>query len=134
MNEPDKNLTDLFKIEEPKQKELIVIPESDSVDVISELTNKDTKYVRDNLIHIIETGQNALSNLSLLAKASEDAEVYNSLTKMMKTMSDVNKDLLAVHKEEKLTNKADSSPKIVNNQLFVGTTSDLYKKLKDKIE
>jgi len=132
--EPDKNLVDLFKIEEPKERSLTVLPESDSVSVISELTNKDTKYVRDNFLQIIETGQNALNQLSSLAKAAENPEVYDSLTKMMKTMAEVNKDLLSIHKEDKLSNKPDSSPQVVNNQLFVGTTSDLYHKLKDKLE
>jgi hypothetical protein len=129
---PNKELVDLFKIEEPK-KNLVVLPESDSVSVIAELTNSDTKYVRDNFLQIIETGQTALSSLASLAKAAEDPEVYDSLTKMMKTMAEVNKDLLSIHKEAKSSSNT-SHPQVVNNQLFVGTTSDLYSKLKGKLE
>ena len=51
--EPNKELVDLFKIEEPK-KNLVVLPESDSVSVIAELTNSDTKYVRDNFKSLID--------------------------------------------------------------------------------
>ena len=51
---------------------------------------------------------------------------------MMKTIVDANKDLLDIHKSvKKLKEDTDSAPKNVTNALFVGSTSDLMKAIKD---
>lgn len=89
----------------------------------------DTKYVRQNFYDLIEKGHGAIDELLAVADQSQHPRAYEVLANMIKTMGDMNNDLLAMHeRKQKLTGKTPEEKKeTVNNNLFVGSTSELLK-------
>lgn len=86
----------------------------------------DTKYVRQNMYDLIEKGHSAIDELLAVADQSQHPRAYEVLANMLKTMGDMNKDLLDMHeKKQKLTGEKPDKPDTVNNNLYVGSTSEL---------
>ena len=93
---------------------------------------RDFKYARQNFIDIIEKGSQALEELMDVAVQSQHPRAYEVLATTMKTLIDANKDL--VEMSRKNSPEKDQEPtgnKSVTNNLFVGSTSDLQKILRD---
>ena len=114
--------TDLVEVEKENKK----------VDVPDVIDN-DYKYARENLYGVIEKSTDALDNLIDLAKASEHPRAFEVVAQLTKTLVDANKDLLDIQK--KVKDLEDESTKttnnnVTNNALFVGSTSELSKLLK----
>ena len=107
----------------------IITPVSD--DILSD----DFTHSRDNLRALLATGQKALEQALLVAQASEHPRAFEVVGNLMKQMADVNQQLLDIHNQkqkiEAPSKKDSSSSKTVNNNLFVGTTADLNKLIKD---
>jgi len=90
----------------------------------------DTKYVRQNLYDLIEKGHRSVDELLAVADQSQHPRAYEVLSTMIKTLGDMNKDLLDMHeKKQKLLGQKAEVPDTVNNNLYVGSTSDLLKLL-----
>ena len=100
----------------------------------------DSSYAQDNIRTLIETGLPTLQNLIRIANDSQHPRAYEVVTQLLKTISDLNKDLMDIHKKEADITKASpadaataasvawhnaSSPIHVKNAVFVGTTKDL---------
>lgn len=97
-------------------------------------TDDDLKYVRKNLYDLIEKGHGAIDELLNIADQSQHPRSYEVLSGLVKTMVETNKELVNLHHEkQKLQGKPEQpvSSKTVNNNLFVGSTSDLLKIIKD---
>lgn len=95
----------------------------------------DYDYARKNLYDVIEKGNVALEDIIDIAKQSESARAYEVATTLIKTMVEANKDLLALAKAKKELDRVDNpqeQSKTVNNNLFVGSSAELLKMLKDK--
>jgi hypothetical protein len=105
---------------ENKQK-----PEDKQVDA-------DLKFVRDNLYDLITSGHSAIDQMMSIADQSQHPRAYEVLANMIKTMVDTNKDLLDMHEKKKKLQGDDKKEesKTVNNNLFVGSTNDILKLLK----
>ena len=88
----------------------------------------DYIQVRKNLYELIDTGKDAVANILDVAKAGDSPRAYEVVSQMLKTVADMNKDVLEVHdkvkkiKEDKynLTQK-----NTTNNTIYVGSTSEL---------
>lgn len=96
--------------------------------------DKDYNYARDNFYNVIEKGTRALEDLLDVATQSQHPRAYEVIATTIKTLIDANKDLvdLSLKKQQADIGDPMSAPnKIVNNTLFVGTTSDLQKILRD---
>lgn len=96
--------------------------------------DKDYNYARDNFYNVIEKGTRALEDLLDVATQSQHPRAYEVIATTIKTLIDANKDLVELSMKKQQAETADpmSAPnKIVNNTLFVGTTSDLQKILRD---
>lgn len=90
----------------------------------------DSKYVRQNLYDLIEKGHRSVDELLAVADQSQHPRAYEVLANMIKTLGDMNKDLLDMHeKKQKLLGQKADVPDTVNNNLYVGSTSDLLKLL-----
>lgn len=88
----------------------------------------DAKYVRQNMYDLLEKGHSAIDELLAVADQSQHPRAYEVLATMIKTMGDINKDLLDSHeKKQKLTGERAEKPETVNNNLYVGSTSELLK-------
>ena len=106
------------------------LPVSHSKATVAENSNldDDLKYVRQNLYDLIEKGHRSVDELLNVADQSQHPRAYEVLANMLKTMGDMNKDLIDMHKKKKeLTGEAPIGPETVNNNLYVGSTSDLLK-------
>jgi hypothetical protein len=94
----------------------------------------DYEYTRNNLKAIIEKGSEALDGILELAKESEHPRAYEVVGQIIKNVADVNRQLIDLQKDIKGLKKADSGPKNVTNALFIGSTHDLQKLLKGKLD
>jgi len=94
---------------------------------------KDYEYTRGNLYSIIEKGQEAINGILELAQESEMPRAYEVAGQLIKSVSDATDKLMDLQKKLKDVNKEDESkgPTTVNNALFVGSTADLQKMLKN---
>lgn len=100
---------------------------------VVELQNLDSDYefARDNLIRVIEKGNLALDGILNVADMSQHPRGYEVVATLIKTMADANKDLLELSKRKKDLSGNTNTPKTINNNLFVGSTAELQKLLKD---
>lgn len=94
--------------------------------------NNDYEYARRNLYDVIEKGSSALEDIMDVAKQSESPRAYEVVTNLIKTMVDANKDLLQLAKTKKeLETKEPEAAKVTNNNLFVGSSAELLKMIKN---
>jgi|TARA_R110000796_G_scaffold65186_16_gene150811 hypothetical protein len=91
---------------------------------------RDFKYARQNFIDIIEKGSRALEELMDVAVQSQHPRAYEVLATTMKTLIDANKDLVEMSRKNNPEPEAKPTGKVTNN-LFVGSTNDLQKILRD---
>jgi hypothetical protein len=95
----------------------------------------DFEQARANIHETIQTGQDALFKLSLIAESSQHPRAYEVLAKLIDTLLNANKDLLNLQTKIREINSADTplndKAKTINNNLFVGSTAELQKVLKE---
>ena len=115
-------------IEETKE----IVPLEKPIIVNDEVMD-DYYYARENLKEIISSAQQSIADLSTIASTSESPRAYEVLSTMMKTIVDANKDLLELQKSVKKLKEEDKkdNPQNVTNALYVGSTGDLMKLIKD---
>ena len=112
------------EIIESKPKRQEIIQETSNVD-------RDYKYARENFISIIENGTRALEDLLDVATQSQHPRAYEVLAATMKTLIDANKDLVELSRKQKEMDTPKQPDSKVTNNLFVGSTADLQKVLKE---
>lgn len=97
---------------------------------------KDYDYTRGNLYSIIEKGQEAINSILELAQDSEMPRAYEVAGQLIKNVSDATDKLMDLQKKVKDLEKEEEvkGPTTVNNALFVGSTADLQKMLKNVSE
>ena len=92
----------------------------------------DYEYARGNMIAVIEKGQEALSGILDVAGMSQHPRSYEVVATLVKAVADANKDLVELSKKRKDLEKVENGgPQTVNNNLYLGSTADLLKLLKD---
>lgn len=97
----------------------------------NEQFDADFEFARGNLIAIIGKGQEALSGIVDLAGMSQHPRSYEVVATLVKAMADANKDLLELQKRKRdLTGVSPAGPTTVNNNLFVGSTTELQQLIK----
>ena len=96
---------------------------------------KDYEYTRGNLYSIIEKGQEALNGVLELAQESDQPRAYEVAGQLIKNVSDATDKLLDLQKKLKdlEEDKVQKGPTTVNNALFVGSTAELSKMLKNQL-
>ena len=95
----------------------------------------DYRYARENIYNIIERGQEAIEDLLQDARDSGNARMFEVIGQLIKTVGEQNQNLVNVHKQVKdITQETNAVPNNVTNALFVGSTAELQKMLKDKKE
>ena len=91
----------------------------------------DYKYSRENLYNLVERGQDAIEGILEIARESQHPRVYEVAGQLIKTTGEVTEKLLDLQKKMKDLEKDEIKPETVNNTLFVGSTAELQKLLKD---
>lgn len=97
---------------------------------------KDYEYTRGNLYSIIEKGQEAINGILELAQESEMPRAYEVAGQLIKNVADATDKLMDLQKKLKdiEEEKNTKGPTNVTNALFVGSTADLAKLLKQQKE
>ena len=94
---------------------------------------KDYEYTRANLYSLIEKGQEAINGIMELAGESASPRAYEVAGQLIKSVADTTDKLADLQKKLKdleEDNSKKSPSNITNNALFVGSTSELSKLLK----
>ena len=122
-------LNEVFNLEPTPERKVLREVEHDD-------TQSDYELARKTLREVIVKGTNALDDIMMLARSSEHPRSYEVAGQIMKTMSDVSKDLLAIQKQKQDLEKpaADAVPQIAqqNNILFAGSTNDLLQMIRQQ--
>ena len=104
----------------------LVIPQDKDPD-------SDFEIGRENLYKLLDKGNDAIDGILALAKEGEHPRAYEVAGQLIKTVADVSKDLLELQEKlKKIKDVPNTGPKSVTNALFVGSTTELQKLLKDK--
>jgi len=141
----NKNLEDNLNIDSvpaepirPAPREIVVSDETD--DRRKELDKrKDYAEVRSNLKDIISTGMSAIDGILQVASEGESPRAYEVVSQLIKSVTEANKDLIGLHQQMKEINRdtGDSSQRassITNNSIFVGSTKELQRLVKDNFK
>ena len=95
----------------------------------------DYRFSRSMYYSILEKGEDALEELIEVAKATEHPRSYEVLAGMLKNLADVNGSLMDLHKKKVTMEKdarlltGEDQGGVTNNNLFVGSTTDLQRML-----
>jgi hypothetical protein len=121
--------TDVVETEVGKNDDIIP-PSKENIDDVK----NDYSYTRTQLYSLIEKGQEAINGILELAQESEMPRAYEVAGQLIKNVADATDKLMDLQK--KLKEVEDSKgivrgPTNVTNALFVGSTADLAKLLKN---
>jgi hypothetical protein len=106
--------------------------EIEKISSIAEDIKKDYAYTRSNLYAIIEKGQEAISGILDLAQESEMPRAYEVAGQLIKNVADATEKLMDLQKKLKdIDEVKHKGPTNVTNALFVGSTAELSKLLKN---
>lgn len=96
---------------------------------------KDYKYTRGQLYSLIEKGQEAINGIMELAGESASPRAYEVAGQLIKSVADSTDKLMDLHKKMKDMDEETTKTQnnVTNNALFVGSTSELSKLLKQGI-
>lgn len=103
----------------------------ESIDTVT-----DYQYARGNMLNILEKGNQALDGMLDVADQSQHPRAYEVVATLIKTLADTNKDLIELAKKTKELERLDGveAPQTINNNLFIGSTTELQKLLKKSNE
>ena len=104
------------------------------IDKITDDLQKDYEYTRANLYSLVEKGQEALNGILEVAGEGGSARAYEVAGQIIKSVADTTDKLVDLQKKVKDIEDDSDKPKtgnVTNNALFVGSTSELSKMLKD---
>jgi len=124
------------EIDEFLDVEPIDTPKKNKIEKVEkkEDSTLDYEYSRGNLYSLIEKGQEALNGILEVAQGSDHPRAYEVAGQIIKSVGDTTDKLIDLQSKMKNLKKEDKdSPKTVNNALFVGSTSDLSKLLKNGV-
>ena len=124
------SLNDTFNTDDSVEVDAIV--KADEVTKVDEV-KKDYDYTRGNLYSLIEKGQEAINGIMEVAGETASPRAYEVAGQLIKSVADTTDKLADLHKKVKDI-EADN-PKtqntVTNNALYVGSTAELQKMLKD---
>ena len=124
------SLNDTFNTDGSVEVDAIV--KADEVTKVDEV-KKDYDYTRGNLYSLIEKGQEAINGIMEVAGETASPRAYEVAGQLIKSVADTTDKLLDLQK--KIKDLEEDKPKtttnnVTNNALYVGSTSDLAKLLK----
>ena len=92
----------------------------------------DYEKTRENIDSLIAKGSEAIDDMLAIARQTEKARDFEVAGNMIKTIVDASKDLLDIQKKmREMTGKIESSTTNIKNAVFVGSTAELLKAMKE---
>jgi len=136
MKKIDENLSQIFDIEPIEKKivtDIVPMPEEES----DQDLESDFNFARSNIKHLLMKGDIAIDSLLRVADESEHPRAYEVAANFIKTVADLNKDLLDIRKKKNdLLGKTtvENNTTKIDKAVFVGSTTDLIKMIKNNKE
>jgi len=119
--EKTENKSDLVINQEPVETQL----EAD--------LNTDYNVVRKNYEDIIDKGKSAIDDILEIAKHSEHPRAFEVAATLIKNVTEANEKLIGLQKTmREMTKKSSGSGTTIDKAIFVGSTAELSKFLKNK--
>lgn len=116
-----------------EKNESIKKVENVAFEIKTDEIKKDYEYTRGNLYSLIEKGQEAINGILELAQESEMPRAYEVAGQLIKNVADATDKLMDLQKKLKdIEEEKIKGPTTVNNALFVGSTAELAKLLKQQ--
>ena len=114
-----------IEVEKKETKEVVMPADKDP--------DTDFEVGRENLYKLLDKGNEAIDGILALAKEGEHPRAYEVAGQLIKTVSEVSQNLLDLQEKlKKIKDVPNTGPKSVTNALFVGSTTELTKLLKNK--
>ena len=119
--------TSIVKKDEKTELPNVVLKKND--------VEKDYKYTRGQLYSLIEKGQEAINGIMEVAGESASPRAYEVAGQLIKSVADSTDKLMDLQKKMKDIDEDSTKTQnnVTNNALFVGSTSELSKLLKQGI-
>ena len=139
MTKFEKNMENFFEVP-PKEPQESLPTEANNkpppvlFDNLEDDLKSDYEKVRENMDELIEKGKEALDDILSIARDSEKARDFEVAATLMKTIVDTNQSIIDLHKKIRdISNYKQSSENntTIKNALFVGSTSELSKLVKE---
>lgn len=134
----DDKLSEVFDVEPigETRKTEIITADGEILPLSETTVDHDFEQTRANLHSILQQGREALEHALSVAKQSEHPRAFEVVGGLMKHLSDINAQLLDLHKKKHALDNPKGSEKseatnVTNNAIFVGSTTDLSKMLDD---
>jgi hypothetical protein len=127
----EENMEDVLNISaEPVEESKPCKPQPPKVD--EDDREKDYRYTRGELYSLIDHGQEAVRGALEVAQESGHPRAYEVAVAAMKHVADMTEKLQDLHKKMKDLDEEKKGPsKVTNNAMFVGSTAELQKMLKE---
>lgn len=134
----DDNLNKVFDLK-PAEKieatEVLPAVQHENKPVVNQQLEHDYETTRSNLHSILSQGEDALIHALSVAKQSEHPRAFEVVGGLMKHLSDINSQLLDLHKKKQQLEapraEENKTNNVTNNSIFVGSTNELSKMLND---
>ena len=125
MKKLNENLSNIFGVRPLEEGE------SSLVEIIPSEVDSDFEFARNNIRLLAEKGQVAVDHIIQVAKATEHPRAYEVVATLIKSMSEVNKDLIELQKRKKdLSPIKEQTIVNVDKAVFVGSTRELINQIK----
>jgi len=132
-----KKISEVFDVE-PVPMDRVTLPKIQEDDKDSNVSS-DAELARTNIKGLLNLGNRAIESALEIAIQSETPRSYEVLATMLKTVSDMNSQLLDVHEKkrkilEKSPEKNIQTANVTNNVAFIGTTSEMNAIIMEKMK
>ena len=131
MNNLEDNMEELLNVEVSDTPEGGCAKRKDQLRDVTEDREKDYEYTRGQLYSLIDQGQEAVRDALEVAQESGHPRAFEVATNAMKQVADMTDKLMDLQKKVKDLDEEKKGPKsVTNNAMFVGSTTELQKMLK----
>ncbi len=127
----EENMESILDIEVSDTPEGGCTTRKDQLRDVTEDREKDYEYTRGQLYTLIDQGGEAVRGALEVAQESGHPRAFEVATNAMKQVADMTDKLADLHKKMKDLDEEKKGPtKVTKNAMFVGSTSELQKMLK----
>ena len=132
MNTLEDNMENILNIDVSDTPENGCTTRKNNLKDVTQDRDKDYEYTRGELYSLIDKGQEAVQGALDVAQQSGHPRAYEVAVAAMKHVADMTDKLADLHKKMKdLDAEAKGPSKVTNNAMFVGSTAELQKMLKE---
>ena len=131
MSKLEKNMEEMLDIDISNTPEGGCTTRKANLKDVTEDKEKDYEYTRGQLYNLIDKGQEAIQGALEVAQESGHPRAYEVATNAMKQVADMTDKLMDLQKKVHDLDEDKKGPtKVTNNAMFVGSTAELQKMLK----